>query len=122
MFKWVHYFFFAAVCSLYAAPSTLTFQQFQAAIQSPKIVVIDVYSPWCGPCRRFEPIFSQASETFSKKCSFFKVNADEEKDLVRYLNVTAYPTTLFFKEGVEVGRQLGYMNSVEFSSQIRQFQ
>lgn len=118
MFKWI-FCFFAALLTLYSAPSSLTFHQFQTVIQSPKIIVIDVYAPWCGPCRRFEPVFSQASETFSKQCAFFKVNGDEERDLVRYLNVTAYPTTLFFKEGVEIGRHLGYMDFSEFNSRLK---
>lgn len=122
MYKWIYWMFscfvfgFSSVCQ--AAPIELKQDLLQDILASSQLVVIDVYVDWCGPCRRFEPIFKQASEYFAQKYSFFKLNGDLEKELVRYFDVVVYPTTLYFKEGREIGRHIGFMSMPEFTSQL----
>ncbi|HAB98551.1 MAG TPA: hypothetical protein DCE71_01855 [Parachlamydiales bacterium] len=119
--------FFCAIASFFvfgflqtaeAGPKELKRDLLQEMLASSQIVVIDVYADWCGPCRRFEPIFKQASEHFSQQYHFFKLNGDKERELARYFNVTAYPTTLYFKEGREIARHTGCMSMSEFTSQL----
>ncbi len=101
-----------------ADPKELKRDLLQEMLASSQLVVIDVYADWCGPCRRFEPVFKQASERFSKQYAFFKLNGDKERELARYFNVTAYPTTLYFKEGREVARHTGCMSMSELALEL----
>lgn len=119
MFKWIYFLAALGICE--GAPKELKQDLLQELLNSSQLVVIDVYADWCGPCRRFEPIFKQASETFSCQYSFFKLNGDREKELLNYFHVTAYPTTLYFKEGREVGRHVGGMSLSELSAQLGKF-
>lgn len=120
MFRWIQFIFCAAVCFLYAAPTALTSDKFDNAIKgTSKIAVVDVFAPWCGPCKRFAPIFKEASSTFSKNFDFFTVNGSEEAALVQRLNVQGYPTVIYFKGGKEIDRQVGAMSASEFEAQLK---
>lgn len=112
------FFVFGFPEAVRAAPKELKYDLLQEILTSSQLVVIDVYADWCGPCRRFEPIFKQASEHFSRQYTFFKLNGDKERDLANYFNITAYPTTLYFKEGREIARHIGCMSISEFTSQL----
>lgn len=116
MFKWVYFLAVLGICE--AAPRELRQDLLDELLNSSQLVVIDVYADWCGPCRKFEPVFKQASETFSRQYVFFKLNGDKERELLKYFHVNAYPTTLYFKQGREVGRHVGGMSMSEFTTEL----
>jgi thioredoxin 1 len=76
-------------------------------LQSPQPVVVDVWAPWCGPCRAMEPELEAAAKNFSGQARFFKLNADDNPDLVRQYKVMGIPTTLYFRHGKLVARKTG---------------
>lgn len=76
-----------------------------------KPVVIDVYTDWCGPCRLFAPIVEEiaASQTSYK---FVRFNCkEEEKEFAKTLDIEAFPTTLFVKDGKVIGKETGFMST-----------
>ena len=105
-----------------ASPSELKLDLLPDLLKSPQLVVIDVYADWCGPCRRFEPIFQQVSEQFSQQCAFFKLNGDLERELVQHFHVTAYPTRIYLKEGKEISRSVGCVSMSELVSELKSLQ
>ncbi|MCA9931019.1 MAG: thioredoxin [Anaerolineales bacterium] len=70
-------------------------------------VVVDVWAPWCGPCRMQAPIFKEAAQQFGNEALFVKLNADENQALVRRYKVMGIPTMLFFRYGRLVERKTG---------------
>ena len=61
--------------------------------------LIDVWAPWCGPCKLISPMIDEISSEYVGKLSVGKLNADDNSDLVKELGVRNIPTLLFFKNG-----------------------
>ncbi len=88
--------------------------------KSPLPVVVDVWAPWCGPCRSFAPTFEEASRQFSDKVVFVKLNSDENPRMSNSLGVRGIPTILMFKNGKELTRQSGAMPRDYFAQWLNQ--
>lgn len=73
-------------------------------------LIIDVWAPWCGPCRAMAPHFEEAARRFGSQARFAKVNSDEEPNLSARFGIRGIPTLLVFKNGRELARQSGAMD------------
>lgn len=70
-------------------------------------VIIDLWAPWCGPCRAMEPAFKQASQKYAGKVDVWKINADESPDVLKSLGVMGIPTVIAFDKEKEILRRTG---------------
>lgn len=87
----------------------------QALIEkSPLPVVVDVWAPWCGPCKSFAPTFEQASTQYAGKVVFVKLNSDENQQMAGRFGIKGIPTTIVFKNGKEATRQSGVIPREQF--------
>ena len=75
--------------------------------QSIMPVLVDVWAPWCGPCRTVAPILEQLAVDRAGTLRIAKVNADEEPALSSRLGVQGIPTLVLFNKGAEISRQVG---------------
>ena len=86
----------------------MTPEQFNERLQrAPRPVVVDVWAPWCAPCRALQPMLEQTRQEFAGRVDVLELNADEAPDVARALNVFALPTLLVFANGQEITRRVG---------------
>ena len=81
--------------------------------------VVDVWAPWCGPCRGFAPVFLAASKQWGDVIGFGKIHADREPTLVQQFNVRSIPSLLFFREGRLVRTEVGAVAPDRFERRLR---
>jgi len=80
--------------------------------KNPRPVVVDLWAPWCAPCRAMEPAFRQVSQKYAGQVDVLKINADESPEVLKSLGVMSIPTVIGFANGKEILRRTG-MQSVE---------
>lgn len=61
----------------------------------PLPVIIDFYADWCAPCKKLEPVMEELSNEYTGLIDIYKVNIDEEKDLVGLFGIQSVPALLF---------------------------
>ena len=83
-------------------------------------VVVDVWAPWCGPCRMMAPAFEHAAQAMEPDVRFLKLNSDEEQAAAGRLGIRGIPTLLLYQDGKEVARQSGAMSAGQITAWVRQ--
>lgn len=83
---------------------------FEAKIQkSTRPVVVEFWAPWCGPCKVMTPYLKSAEQEFSGQVDLWRINADENPELLRSLGVMGIPTMIGYNNGQQVARKTGAM-------------
>ena len=67
--------------------------EFSGIIENNKIVILDFWAEWCGPCKAYGPVYERVSNEF-EDVVFAKINTEEEPQLGRMFNIRSIPTTL----------------------------
>ena len=102
------------------ATVNITDQDFETQVlQSKTPVLVDFWATWCGPCRLAEPVLEELSETYKDKVSVVKIDIDANPGTHGKYNVMSIPTTILFKDGKELGRQVGFSGKQSFEDLIK---
>jgi thioredoxin 1 len=93
---------------------------FQKEVSEPdKLVVVDLWAEWCGPCRMMEPILEELAEEYDT-LKIAKLNIDRNQETPLKYGVMNIPTLLFFKAGQEVDRIIGVYPKKQLKKKIEE--
>ena len=79
---------------------------FESTVTANDIVLVDFWADWCGPCKRFAPVFESASEQHPD-IVFAKVDTEAEQGLSAAASIRSIPTLMAFRQGIMVFNQAG---------------
>ncbi|WP_431204036.1 thioredoxin TrxC [Bradyrhizobium betae] len=74
-------------------------------------VLVDVWAPWCGPCRAMAPMFERAAQQLEPKVRLLKLNSDNAPAMSSRFNISGIPTLLLMHGGREIARHAGAMDA-----------
>ena len=100
------------------ATRALDQQTFAEAIQDNETVIVDFWADWCGPCKRFAPVFDKVSETHPDVV-FGKVDTEDQRALAGGLGIQSIPTLMAFRGGYLVYREAGAMSAPQFEELVK---
>jgi thioredoxin len=95
----------------------LTHENFESEIKKSKLMIVDFYANWCGPCQMLKPVFKKVSEEF-KKIKFAKVNTEEEQELAEKCEIKSIPCLIIFRNGEEIERMVGYQTEDDLREKV----
>lgn len=90
----------------------------EVVLKSDKLVIIDFWAEWCGPCRMVTPIIEEISEEYDGKVLVAKVDVDSNPGISSKLGIRNIPTVMFFKDGEMVDKQVGAVPKSNFVSKL----
>ena len=99
----------------------ITAENFQETVQKDGIVVLDFWAEWCGPCKRFGPIFEEVSEQHPDAV-FGKVDTEANQELSAALEISSIPTLMMFRDGILLARESGLLPAQALNDLVQQAQ
>ncbi len=88
-------------------------------INKDKLVVVDFFATWCGPCKMLAPVLENVANSRAD-FDIVKVDIDESEDLAIKYEIQVVPTLVIFKEGKEVSRVSGFMTEEVLTNKIEE--
>ncbi|MCX2163683.1 thioredoxin [Corynebacterium auriscanis] len=97
----------------------VTGENFQDTVSQDGIVLLDFWADWCGPCKRFSPIFEDASEK-NPDAVFGKIDTEANQELSAALQIQSIPTLMVFRDGILLARESGLLPGEALNDLISQ--
>ena len=100
-------------------PIILTDSNFQSEIAKYRLIVVDFWAPWCGPCRMVGPLVEELASEYAGKVTFGKLNVDENVMVPSRFGVRGIPTMIIFKDGQAVDTLVGACSKAHIESKFK---
>ena len=94
----------------------------QEVLKADKLVIVDLYADWCGPCKMLAPVIEQLAKNYEGKVKIGKLNVDESPAVAQKYGVMTIPTLLFFKNGEVVHKIVGVEQKAVLEEKIAELQ
>jgi thioredoxin 1 len=90
--------------------ANLSFDEFEKILNDNKLVFVDFFASWCGPCKMFAPIVEQVSQKYEGKLKVLKVDIDESPEIAEKYSIQSVPTSILFKNNEIAERTSGLIS------------
>ena len=90
----------------------------QEVLKSEMPVVIDLWAPWCGPCKALTPTLESVAADYDGKVKVVKLNIDDSPSIAAQYQVMSIPTILFFKDGKVESQIIGLVGKDKITGKI----
>ncbi len=87
-------------------------------LNSDKLVLLDFYADWCGPCKMLAPVVHEIAEENAGTIKVGKINVDEQMELAMRFQVSSIPMLVVFKDGKAVAKSVGYRPKAEIAAMV----
>jgi len=98
----------------------ITMQQYTAMVQqSGSVVLVDFGADWCPPCRKMQPVLDALKEKYGSKLNIIRIDAGQQSEIMKQMNLPAIPVFILYKNGKEVFRKNGIVAQSDFEAAIQ---
>jgi len=97
----------------------MTKQQFDALLNSDKLVLIDFYADWCAPCKKMKPYLEEISKDMADKVVVIRINADDNRALCKEMKIDALPVLQLYKNKTLIWKNTGYIGKENILKQLK---
>lgn len=94
---------------------------FNDLIRSGRLVLVDFFATWCGPCKMMSPILKEVKNNVGDKATIIKIDVDKNPEIAQQFQVQGVPTLILFKNGQILWRQSGVLNAGNLKRVIEQY-
>ncbi len=94
----------------------VTETNFASILEESRVVMVDFWATWCGPCRILSPTVDEISDEYEGRVLVAKCNVDDCEDIAMQFRVMSIPTLIFFKNGEVVDKRVGLVSKEEITS------
>lgn len=108
-----------AAAPLPPAATGMTQADFDALLNTDKLVLVDFYATWCGPCKRMEPFLSEISKDMEATVSVVRIDADANPTLATSMKVDALPTVFIYKNKQLVWNNVGFVSREDMIAKLK---
>jgi thioredoxin len=96
----------------------MTKAQFDAMLVTDKVVLVDFYADWCGPCKKMKPYLEEIKSEMADKVLLIRINADDNQALCKEMKIDALPVLLVYKKQVLTWKNLGFIEKEEVVKEL----
>ena len=89
-----------------------------AALDTSSLVLLDLWAPWCGPCRMVAPVLERLAARYAGRLKVVKVNVDDNPGTARAYDASSIPTLVMIRDGKTVGRVIGAQPEPALAAQV----
>ncbi len=79
----------------------------QEVLKSDKLVLIDFWAEWCGPCKQMAPVIDEVAQEVGDSVKVFKMNVDKSQETAAKYGIRSIPTLMIFKDGAPFSTKVG---------------
>ncbi|WP_243018004.1 MULTISPECIES: thioredoxin [Candidatus Cardinium] len=99
----------------------ITDAEFDDVINQHKLVLVDFWAPWCGPCLQLAPVIEQVAVLYKGKAFISKLNISENSQTPARYSISTIPTMLFFQNGQQVDRLVGNVPIIQIQALLDKY-
>nr|NP_045133.1 thioredoxin [Cyanidium caldarium]P37395.1 RecName: Full=Thioredoxin; Short=Trx [Cyanidium caldarium]AAF12961.1 unknown [Cyanidium caldarium]WDB00256.1 thioredoxin [Cyanidium caldarium]CAA79820.1 thioredoxin [Cyanidium caldarium] len=90
-------------------------------VNSEKLVLVDFWAPWCGPCRMISPVIDELAQEYVEQVKIVKINTDENPSISAEYGIRSIPTLMLFKDGKRVDTVIGAVPKSTLTNALKKY-
>lgn len=97
----------------------MSVQQYQAAIQSKALVLVDFYAEWCAPCKKMKPYLDELAAAYKDRLTVLRIDVEANPELTKSMGLDAVPVLKVYRNGKESWTNTGYIEKEGVAAQLK---